>query len=176
MDNYDTKYINIKQNNSVIPYDLNISSILPNIFDDYSINDISFLNNENKMKREKINKYLNNNNVFYTVIYKTYQSNKVVDIFFLLKKVDNEYKFIENIKEIYNINYKIRNDLLNYTTIIYNDILVKILIINNLEHDLENNGYGWASLYEICNLNKLNDINIETQFINFINTNISYIK
>lgn len=177
MDNYDTKYLNNKQSECVVPYDTNISYVLPKLFDKYEKNDISSFNNQMDNKREIKNKFLNSDKtLLYTIIYKTYQKGKLIDIFFLLKNKNNLYCFIDNINEIYKIDNQINNDLLKYKKIHYNNLIIKILIINNLEYNLENNGFGWASIYEICNLNKLNDIDIEETFINFINNNIQFIK
>lgn len=177
MNNYDTKYINHTSNNSIIPYDSIISSLLPNLLNKYKINDITFLDNQIEMKREMVNKYLTNDKSgLYTIIYKTYQNNKLIDIFFLLKNKENSYHFIDDIKEIYSVDKEISKDLFNYKTFNYNNHIVKILIINNLEYNLENNGFGWASMYEIINLNQLNEMNIDELFINFINNNIHLIK
>jgi hypothetical protein len=179
MDNYDTSFLNTKNCQSIAPYDNNITSILPNIFDKFIKNDITNLNSRNKVKREihSINKYFNKNKkILYTIIYKTYQNQKLVDIFFLLNKKHDTYVFIENIKNVYDLDKEIVKDLSDYKTIYFNDIIVKILIINNLEYDLENNNFGWASLYEIINSNKLNGLYIEKKFINFLSNNLMEIK
>lgn len=182
MDNYDTCFLNTKDNKSFAPYDKYISSILPDIFDKFMKNDITHLNNKENM-RETSNyidnhliKTINKNKVLYTIIYKTYQNGRLVDIFFLLNKKDNKYGFIENIKNVYNVDKEIINDLSKYKSIYFDDKIIKILIINNLEYNLENNNFGWASLYEIINSNKLYELDIERNVINFISENLMYIK
>jgi hypothetical protein len=182
MDNYDTLFLYNKSDKTFVPYDKHISSILPNIFNDsdsdkFIKNDITNLNYRNEIKRENdIYKYLNKSKILYTIIYKTYQNGILVDIFFLLNKKNDKYDFIENIKNVYNVDKEIIKDLYEYKSIWFNDKLIKILIINNLEYNLENNNFGWASLYEIINSNKLNGLDIERNFINFLSDNLMYVK
>ena len=188
-DIYNIKNIKyLSKNQSTIPFDREISLYLPNIINKYQINDISELtDNETHNKVLKINKfnnlYFNKREIVnsYMIINTIYNKNKLVDTFFLLKRSENKHYLIESLEEFYNlydINYNITDYVEYYETINYNKTTTKVFKLNNILDPFKeiNDQYNWASLYEIINLNKFNDVEIDKNIINIVSKNIAIFK
>jgi hypothetical protein len=188
-DIYNIKNIKyLSQYISSIPFDKDLSVYLPNIINNYKINNISELvDNERYNNILNINKF---NNLYfnkmelvnsYMIINKIYNKNKLVDTFFLLKKRDNKYYLIQTLEEFYNlydINYNVSDNINYYETLKYNKNIIKVFKLNNILEPFKEiyDEYNWASLYEIVNLNKFNNIEIDKNVINIISNNIVLFK